>query len=349
MSHRVFTGHTEYVGVDTMVIRMPIDENCNDGASPILKKKGVRRTATGYPLDWATGSFSPDDKQTIHFTISNGGRLLEITLHPSKIMDNKNSTLCNGDLVHGAVAWTIKQLLSLCRPIWTINYNTGEELNDPRDWPSNWTDHVSISRLDLARDIYDDKYGFYPGMLQHVEKKNYPNDFLYRNSGKINTLNYGSSARIRTNFYNKSAAPNHDIPDGWNRFEIQARRPYLVNVGIDTLSDISQAKVETILWDRWEDGRLGTPISVESALAEFFKGVAENESPSIAITMLGIATALEHGLDVPMNARTISNYKKIARRYGFNLGQSISEMGTKLITADFATGKVIEVDTTIAA
>lgn len=349
MSNRVFTDHTEYVGVDTMLIRMPLDENCNDGSSPILKKKGIMRTAVGYPLEWAKGSFSPDDKQTIHFTISNGGRLLEITLHPSKIMDNQNSTLCNGDLVHGTVAWTIKQLFSLCRPPWTINYSTGEELNEPRDWPSDWTDHVTISRLDLARDIYDDKYGFYPGMLQHVEKKNYPNDYLYRNSGKVNTLNYGSGARIRTNFYNKSAAPNHNIPDGWSRFEIQVRRPFLAEVGINTLSDISHAKVEAILWDRWEDGRLGTPISVESALSEFFENIASKESPSTAITMLGLATAMEHGLDVPLNARTISHYKKTARTYGFNLGQPISTMGTKLIAADFASGRVIEIDTSVAA
>jgi hypothetical protein len=185
--------------------------------------------------------------------------------------------------------------------------------------------------------------------LIHVQKKNYPDDNLYRNNGKINTLNYGNSKRIRTNFYNKSDAPNHDVPEGWNRFEIQMGRQFLIENGVSTLSDITHEKVESLLWARWEDGRLGTPYSVESALAEFFNEVATQESGSTAITLLGLATALEHGLDVPMNARTITHYKKIGRKYGFNLGETIASMGTSLVAVDFASGRVIEVDSPNAA
>lgn len=348
-TYPAFTAHTEYVGVDTLVVTMPLDEDCNDGASPLLKKKGVRRTREGIPLEWAEGSFAPDDKQTIHYKITNSGRDLRLTIHPSKIMDNKHSTLCNGDLVHGTVAWTIKQLFPLCRPTWTLNKETGELFDDPLTWPLNWTDSVDVSNLHCARDIHDAKYGFNPTQLIHVQKKNYPDDYLYRNNGKINTLTYGNSKRVRTNFYNKSEAPNHEVPEGWNRFEIQMGRQFLVANGISTLSDISQAKVEELLWSRWEDGRLGTPIAVESALAEFFKKVSTEESGSNAITLLGLATALEHNLDLPMNPRTISQYKKMARKYGFNLGQSIDSMGTELIAVDFASGEVLPVGQTTAA
>jgi hypothetical protein len=348
-SYPAFTALTEYVGVDTLIVHMLLDVDSNDGASPLLQKKGVRRTREDMPLEWARGHFEPDDKQTIHYELSNAGRDLRLTLHPSKIMDNKHSTLCHGDLVHGTVAWTIQQLYPLCRPIWTLNKETGELLDDPRSWPSTWTDQVDVSILHCARDIYDDKYGFSPGQLIHVQKKNYPDDNLYRNNGKINTLNYGNSKRIRTNFYNKSDAPNHDVPEGWNRFEIQMGRQFLIENGVSTLSDITHEKVESLLWARWEDGRLGTPYSVESALAEFFKEVATQESGSTAITLLGLATALEHGLDVPMNARTITHYKKIGRKYGFNLGETIASMGTSLVAVDFASGRVIEVDSPNAA
>ena len=126
-------------------------------------------------------------------------------------------------------------------------------------------------------------------------------------------------------------------------------RQFLLENGISTLSDITQTKVESLLWARWEDGRLGTPYSVESALADFFKEVATQESGSIAITLLGLATALEHGLDVPMHPRTVSQYKNIGRKYGFNLGESIASMGTTLVAVDFASGRVIEVDSTSAA
>lgn len=343
-SYPAFTAHTEYVGVDTLVVHMLLDPDSNDGASPLLQKKGVRRTRQDMPLEWASGHFKPDDKQTIHYQISNSGRDLRLTLHPSKIMDNQHSTLCNGDLVHGTVAWTIQQLYPLCRPIWTLDKETGELLDDPRSWPLSWTDCVDVSVLHCARDIYDTKYGFYPGQLIHVQKKNYPDDALYRNNGKINTLNYGNSKRVRTNFYNKSDAPNHEVPEGWNRFEIQMGRQFLVENGISTLSHITQAKVEELLWGRWEDGRLGTPFAVESDLSDFFNRVATEESGSIAITLLGLATALEHNLKVPMNSRTISHYKKLSRKYGFNLGQSIESMGTELVAVDFASGQVIPVN-----
>jgi len=348
-TYPAFTAHTEYVGVDTLIVHMLLDPDSNDGASPLLQKKGVRRTSSDMPLEWARGHFEPDSKQSIHYEIFNSGRDLRLTIHPSKIMDNKKSTLCNGDFVHATVAWTIQQLYPLCRPIWTINKETGELRDNPHSWPSFWTDLVDVSVLHCARDIYDDTYGFSPGQLIHVQKKNYPDDALYRNNGKINTLNYGNSKRIRTNFYNKSEAPNHDIPQGWNRFEIQMGRQFLVENGISTLSNINQAKIEELLWSRWEDGRLGTPFPVEAALSEFFNTVAAQESGSIAITLLGLATAFEHGLTVPMNARTISQYKKIGRKYGFNLGQAITSMGTNLIAVDFASGKVIPVDTSSAA
>ena len=50
-----------------------------------------------------------------------------------------------------------------------------------------------------------------------------------------------------------------------------------------------------------------------------------------------------------MNARTIAHYKKIGRKYGFNLGETIASMGTSLVAVDFASGKVIEIDSSSAA
>ena len=41
-SYPAFTAHTEYVGVDTLVVHMLLDVDSNDGASPLLQKKGVR-------------------------------------------------------------------------------------------------------------------------------------------------------------------------------------------------------------------------------------------------------------------------------------------------------------------
>ena len=84
-------------------------------------------------------------------------------------------------------------------------------------------------------------------------------------------------------------------------------------------------------------------------MADFFKEVATRESGSIAITLLGLATALEHGLDLPMHPRTVSQYKNIGRKYGFNLGESIASMGTTLVAVDFASGTVIKVDNKTAA
>ena len=38
-SYPAFTAHTEYVGVDTLVVHMLLDPDSNDGASPLLQKK----------------------------------------------------------------------------------------------------------------------------------------------------------------------------------------------------------------------------------------------------------------------------------------------------------------------
>jgi hypothetical protein len=50
-----------------------------------------------------------------------------------------------------------------------------------------------------------------------------------------------------------------------------------------------------------------------------------------------------------MHPRTVSLYKNIGRKFGFNLGDSIASMGTTLVAVDFAAGRVIEVDSPSAA
>lgn len=342
-SVKPFTANTEYVGIDKIRIIYPLDTEISDGSSDLFTKNGVRTTIKGTHLAYAKGSIPTENGGTIFFELRNNGTKAVVEFNPARVIDLKGDTLCDVDKLEATVVWAIKGLSEALMPIWCFDRATAEITNDDHNkWPSVWRGMVEIMRLDIARDIYCPFQPFGVSNLMHIKKTRYSSDVIYRNNGVPQTLVWGKA--LRASFYNKSLIHHKDADGGWHRFEIQVKTSELKKRSMRTIEDISKEKVHGLLWERWDLSNFSNELTIASGAESFKKLLLARTTAIRAETFMGIAASMALGLPMEMNARTITEYRKLGEELGFALGNPFESFGTRTVRIDFAMGTVVDID-----
>jgi len=99
-----------------------------------------------------------------------------------------------------------------------------------------------------------------------------------------------------------------------------------------------------LLWERWELSQLSSEVSISEGSLDFIKELHLHTTPKKVQTFLGIALSMAKGFPTYMNDRTISEYRKIGAKCGFNLGDGLETLGSKTVQIDFAQGLVVETE-----
>lgn len=321
-----FTANQEYVGIDKIRIIYPLDTEFSDGSSDLFTKNGVRTTIRGTELHYAKGSIPTENGGTIYFELRNNGKLAVVEFNPARVMDLDGDTLCTPDKLEATVVWAIKGLSEALMPIWCYDRATAEIRNhDHALWPPQWRSMVEIMRLDVARDIYCPFRPFGISNLMHIKKTRYTTDVIYRNNGVPQTLVWGKA--LRASFYNKSLVHHKDADGGWHRFELQLKTAELKKRGMRNLEEISEKKIYSLLWERWNLSNLSNDLTIASGLDGFKKLLLARTTAIKAETFMGIATSMALGLPMEMNTRTISEYRKLGRSWVLHLGTLLTHLG----------------------
>jgi hypothetical protein len=342
-SVKPFTANTDYVGIDKIRIIYPLDTEISDGSSDLFTKNGVRTTIKGTHLAYAKGSIPTENGGTIYFELRNNGTKAVVEFNPARVIDLKGDTLCDVDKLEATVVWAIKGLSEALMPIWCFDRATAEITNDDHNkWPSVWRSMVEIMRLDIARDIYCPFQPFGVSNLMHIKKSRYSGDVIYRNNGVPQTLVWGKA--LRASFYNKSLIHHKDADGGWHRFEIQVKTAELKKRSMRTIEDISKDKVHGLLWERWDLSNFSNELTIASGAESFKKLLLARTTAIRAETFMGIAASMALGLPMEMNARTITEYRKLGEELGFALGNPFESFGTRTVRIDFAMGTVVDID-----
>jgi hypothetical protein len=337
----MFSANTEYVGIDTLIFEYEIASPGISTDSPLFEWNQMKVFRDSFGRYWTKGDIYFPNGAFAYIHVTGGGRTMRLTIHPSKLLhEHSDSKLCDPDLVSASVYWTIRALYSICHPSWAINPTTGEYMDDWKDWPHDWTSLVKLCRIDFARDIYCGGLDIGIETFENIEKKYGRSDSIYRNKMKKNTLSWGDSSRLRTSLYSKSDSPNHEVEPGWLRFECQAKSSYLREIGISSLADVNSVLIHSLLWERWKLSRLDTPFSMESERAALLDNMIRQESASTTVSFFGVACLASWGLPVPIAKRTLGAYRKLGRKYGFNIGDPLENMGSELYFINFGMGSV---------
>ena len=334
----IITDLQDYVGIDKIVIYYPLDIEWNDGSSPYLKKHRVIHLPNGGITVVGEGSFPTDIGGDVHLTISNSGQSARLDFNPSRWADKAGNTLCPSSKIRQSIIWAIEQVIDTCRPIWSIDPNTGLTL-DSSMWPNNWEARVKFSEVHVTRDFYVPDNAFSVKTLLPVEKKQYPKDSLFRQRGKIQTITWGARRRARMSFYDKS--DKHKLEPGWYRFEVQAHPSVLKQFELSHLSDWDDEKPLEILLDKWEQSRFGEPFLIGTDINHLLSQLKEEYVPRKVAMIIGNAYLASRGLDSGMAQRHLKVDKKKLNSIGFRYGMDLDEIGEKAAYLSLETGKLV--------
>jgi len=338
-----FTANCEYVGVDKIRLIYPALQEYSDGYHALFTKHMVVKTRSGGVMLHDKGKLLADSKDPIYVELREHGTKVLIDFNPARLLDPGGDTLCPPELVEACVIWVMQELAYAVMPIWGVDQNTGEFIfEDQSVWPTGWQKRVLLTRLDLARDIYSPFNSFGVHSLTAIRKKRHRKDILYRNGEKVQTMTWGSKATIRCNFYNKSKVHHGDENGGWFRFEEQVHTQALIPNGLRTLDGVTDKNVHRLLWERWNLAQLSSEISLSEGAMNFSADLLKHTTAIKAQTFLGLAYSMANGLPVHLNDRTVSDYRKIGIKCGFNLGDKLENLGSVKAVIDFSKGIVVE-------
>ena len=341
---RRFTKRTEYAGVDKVIIDYPLDREFSDGSAEFLTSKGIRATwLPGEGIVYAKGNLKGPNDSAMRIKIDRGGSMAEVEFNPSRIFDPEGSTLCSPDLVRDAAAAVILFLASnYIVPIWYLDRWTGEIRHEgPMNWPSDWLTFVKIKRLDVARDFYSPFKDFSVSKISKIKIPGYPNVNKYTNHGVITGITWGKNNHVRHTFYNKSLKHDGDQYGGWFRFEIQQRSFRLKTQGIESLADLNEDSVFSLIWDRWEASKLFTVVRIGEGGSKLIERLQELLPPAKLLSFVGIAYLKAKEYPVRISTQTLNQYRDIADSVGFSFGNNLDEVGNLEVFLDFATGEVL--------
>ena len=340
---RLFTSHTEYVGIDKIRLIYPVHQLYSDGSYDLFTKHKVKKTkGHGVLLDYI-GEAAVDPRAPIYIELRNHGTEALVEFNPARQLDVAGDTLCHPDAVVASVIWVFQELSYVAMPRFAVDFETQDiVIDDYMQWEPGWMGDCRLTRLDVARDIYSPYSGFSIDSILHVKKSRYKNDYVYRNNGKNESITWGSKASARCTIYNKSLKHHNDPTGGWFRFEVQAHTETLKRFGLRTLDGMSESRAYNLLWSKWDQSNMGLPISVSDGPANLSDDLVKVLAPREVQSFLGVAYSLSRNLPVYVSDRTVNKYRKIGRELGFVLGDNPDNLGQKKVFIDLAAGELTE-------
>ena len=327
----------DYVGIDKIVIYYPLDTGWNDGSSSYLKKHRLIQLPNGGTTLIGQGLFPTDIGGDIHLTISNFGQSARVDFNPSRWTDKAGYTLCHTSKIRESIIWAMEQIIQTCRPIWSIDQNTGLTL-DSSLWPKDWESRVKFSEVHITRDFFVPDEAFSVKSLLCVEKKQYPMDSLFRLRGKIQTITWGARARARMSFYNKT--DKHKLEPGWYRFEVQAHSSALNGFNLSHLIDWNDEKPLALLLAKWEQSRFGETFLIGSGMSALLAKLKQDLAPRKVASIIGNAYLLSKGMDSGMASRHLKDDKKYLKSIGFKYGMDLESIGDKAVYLNIESGRL---------
>lgn len=328
----------DYVGIDKVVIYYPLDTEWNDGSSPYLKKHRVIHLPNGGFTLVGQGLFPTDIGADIHLTICNSGQSARVDFNPSRWTDKSGTTLCHTSKIRESIIWAMEQLIDTCRPIWSVDPNTGFTL-DSSLWPTDWENRVNFSEVHVTRDFYVPESSFTVSSLLCIKKKQYTKDSIFRHHGKVQTITWGNRRRARMSFYDKS--DKHKLEPGWYRFEVQAHPSVLKEFQLSHVSDWDDLKPLALLLEKWEQSRFGEPFLIGTGFNELLTELKAKLSARKVASIIGNAYLSSKGLDSGMAPGHLKEDEKYLRSIGFNYGMDLESIGEKAVFLSLQSGKLV--------
>ena len=266
-----------------------------------------------------------------------------LRFNPSRAVYGKSRQLLPAEAVEPLVGKLMDELFHLVSgPFYQVDA-AGELTRMP-----GWAEHVSLSRVDCARNIWvDDPEQFKKVTFQSVPTQN-PLVQFFGQRGKSWGLVHATKTVGQDRLYDKNAdLKRFDIEESltqeegeWFRFEAELRADRLTKFGMKRLSSLTTERVWEAIETRWKASNWGVTITEPGSIVK----ATESLSISEKIALFGYLEMHQLGLEHQIPESRHRKYKKIARDLGLQLYEPLEIQGEKTRTISIWEGCLVNLN-----
>jgi hypothetical protein len=326
-------------GVDTVTLYFPFDENLLDLTSPIW-----RRSSSGIYLDSGKEfahhvGYLETEHGSVRISLNLVKQICSLHFNAARIVQGKSRQLLKPNALEPLVEDLLELIADAVGGTFEVDAKTGELVRS-----ATWARQVSISRLDLARNLKVSQLPRLKEALRLAIPKNGKTQHVYDSyKGSGWTLVNGTISAGKDRIYDKDAElqgleVEETLSDeqSWFRFETQLENNRLSKFGLTTLDRVGDIRCWEALQERWTACNWAVTVSEPGTLAKALSHLSAKEVQNLA----GFLWQCENGLDDSHTKARQSEYRKKALALGLNPGMPISEQGVGKLHLDLFSGEL---------
>jgi len=271
--------------------------------------------------------------------------LLKCYVHfnPSTALYGKSARLAPYKACAPLIATLLDALQPFVHPQFDLVNDSGEISR-----ANLWERSVSLTRLDIARNLYIDDKVQAKQALSLQTPKNMKTKMQYQNGKRGWGLANTTKAEGQDKIYDKeeqlrSIGGEYVSTDNRGtlfRFEIELKRSRLKKYGIRTLADISENNAWEALQDRWEACRWAVQLTEPGTLAKAISGLTFTQQCGVVEYLAMHSIGLENGY----TASRHRHMGALVRQLGFKLGGPLETQGLAFRKLNLYSGRFEEVE-----
>jgi hypothetical protein len=212
--------------------------------------------------------------------------------------------------------------------------------------PDDWTKHIEVFRIDLARDFHitDDRFSL--RQLEAIWPSRSRNKAAthFLNGGRLNTLSYPVANRTtKIKLYDKyrerlsnPVKNGPPIAEGTFRFEISIPRHQLRRFHLTNIEVLIPKRLEKLIKEKWETSNYWTNLIWEGEALDL---AHDSKLPTSRVNeVLGFAECLRHSIYMRYSVKDQKSLRADAKKLGISLGRPLTKQGRPYAHLHFMSG-----------
>ncbi len=212
--------------------------------------------------------------------------------------------------------------------------------------PEDWTKHIEVFRIDLARDFHitDDRFSLRQLEATWPSRSRNKAATHFLNGGRLNTLSYPVANRTtKIKLYDKyrerlskPVKNGPPIPEGTFRFEISIPRHQLRRFHLTNIEVLIPKRLEKLIKEKWETSNYWTNLIWEGEAMDL---AHDSKLPASRINeVLGFAECFRHSIFMRYSIKDEKSLRADAKKLGISLGRPLTKQGKPYAHLHFISG-----------
>ena len=333
---------TGEAGIDTVCLSIPIDLNSVEQESSLFNNEGFDSFRDSGKIRHKLVGNLKKDFANIHIEVYPERESMRLRFNAARLIAPKSRILLPPGALVPLVEGILNDLHGTVMPAFdSVDNDTGELVRQV-----DWQQHVSITRLDVARNFtIDDPIQMRKALVAAEPKYSKLNHLYWSNDGSW-TLQSCTKYSGMDRFYDKSVElANAEVDESFHceegtyRFEAELKGDRLRTFGLKALDQVSNARVARALEARWEALNWGVTIPEPNSLLTAIAGETLRSQDALVGYMF--RASLDQLADYSKDQ--LAQLRKKALFMGLNPGMPFDEVGVAKRKLDLIAGGFIDV------